>query len=94
MRLPSQTPDQRALFRLMSLPIDDLDLTIISGEEYLRPMELESEDSDGVSPLVSVTSLSDQSIQKLYNKCNIQLRSLLLRMRMIHFGVAMGGHGG
>lgn len=46
MRLPSQSPDARDLIRLMSLQLDDSDLTVMSAEEYLRPQDLETEHND------------------------------------------------
>lgn len=46
MRLPSQAPDAKDLIRLMSLQLDDSDLTVMSAEEYLRPKDLEAEKVD------------------------------------------------
>lgn len=64
MRLPSQEPDTRDLIRMMSLPLDEPDLMIMSGEEYLRPKDLELGGSDGSyppssSPLGPLTSIPE-----------------------------------
>jgi len=41
MRLPSGVPDTKDLVRLMSLPVDEPDFMVVSGDEYLRPMDLD-----------------------------------------------------
>lgn len=55
MRLPSQAPDARDLFRMMSLPVDEPNLAIMSGEEYLKPAGLDFDDSDGLFSPTSST---------------------------------------
>src|SRR6218665_2997694 len=41
MRLPSSVPDTKDLVQLMSLPVDEPDFMVVSGDDYLRPMDLD-----------------------------------------------------
>lgn len=64
MRLPSQTPNACDLIRLMSLQVDEPDLKVVSGEEYLRPMEVE--EGGRASYLIPLSSVRIQPQRNLH----------------------------
>lgn len=57
MRLPSQAPNATDLIRLMSLQVDEPDLKVVSGEEYLRPIEVE--EGGRASYLIPLSSIPE-----------------------------------